>query len=273
MNNMMPPPQKNNDIGLGRAIKMLKKTFGYLSGSTKMIVLMFVFISFSTVLNLMIPHLIERSIDSIVGPAPGVRDLSFYLIVLFAVFAFSFVFSFLQGRLSAKLTKVTTLDIRKDVSEKLIRLPVSFFDNHTSGDIMSRLTNDIENVSNMISQSVGAILASVIVIVGCAVIMFVKNPLLALICLSTVILNVLVTTVLSRRMFGLFRVQQKTVGEMNAVVEQSISSKKTVDCCGMTGDVIDDHAKISDSLTSVGIKAQLLGGAMAPLMSCRTASL
>ena len=149
----------------------------------------------------------------------------------------------------------------------MIRLPVSFFDLHKSGDILARLTNDIENVSNLISQAIAALLSSVIVIVGCIVIMLIKSPILTAVCLSTVILNVICTLILSKRMFKYFRVQQKTVGKMNSHVEQSIATKKTIDAYNLTDVCIEENDKLNDELTDASIKAQVLGGAMSPLMS------
>ena len=252
-------------------MKTTKRLIGFFRESRALILGMLGLLTASTLLNLLIPDLISRAIDTLDLSAGRLSvdwdHLNTILLILLGVFVFSSLFSYLQGRLSAKLTRTTTLTIRKKVSEKLIRLPVSFFDSHRSGDMTARLTNDIDNIANLISQALGTALSAVIVIVGCIVIMLIKNPLLTLVCLSTVILNVLCTVILSKRMFGFFRKQQKSVGEMNSHVEQSVAAKKTIDSYRITDECIAENDRLSDELTDASVKAQVLGGAMPPLMS------
>lgn len=252
-------------------MKTTKRLIGFFRESRALILGMLGLLTASTLLNLLIPDLISRAIDTLDLSAGRLSvdwdHLNTILLILLGVFVFSSLFSYFQGRISAKLTRTTTLTIRKKVSEKLIRLPVSFFDSHRSGDMTARLTNDIDNIANLISQALGTALSAVIVIVGCIVIMLIKNPLLTLVCLSTVILNVLCTVILSKRMFGFFRKQQKSVGEMNSHVEQSVAAKKTIDSYRITDECIAENDRLSDELTDASVKAQVLGGAMPPLMS------
>lgn len=270
MDNMMPHGEPGERSAPRSAFKTMRRMFGYFKESRALIVGMLILLSASTVLNLLIPDFIGRAVDTLNISGEGLSvdwgGLLAILGALLAVFAFSSLFSYLQGRLSAKLTRTTTLTIRKNVSEKLIRLPVSFFDSHQSGDMLARLTNDIDNISNLISQAVGTAISAAIVIVGCVVIMLIKNPLLTAVCLSTVILNVLCTVLLSRKMFGFFRRQQKSVGEMNSHVEQSIAAKKTIDSYNITDECVAENERLSDELMNTSIKAQVLGGAMSPLM-------
>ena len=244
--------------------------FRYLSQSRGVIIWMLVLLALSTILELFIPDLIGRAIDTLNISewqlTVNWNSLLLILGVLLLLFIFSSLFKYLQGRLAAKLTRTTIVTIRKDVSSKLVRLPVSFFDTHQNGDILARLTNDIENVSNLISQAIAALLSSVIVIVGCIVIMLIKSPILTAVCMSTVVLNILVTVILSKKMFGFFRKQQKAVGKMNSHVEQSISNKRTIDAYNLDDECIEECDALSDELTDVSVKAQVLGGAMPPLM-------
>ena len=267
----MGPGEMQEKAAPVNALKTIKRMFLYLGKSRRLIILMLALLAASTLLNLFIPDLIGRAIDTLNLEEGQLtvnwQGLLILLGVLLVVFLFSSLFSYLQGRLAAKLSAKTVITIRKDTSEKLIRLPVSFFDLHKSGDILARLTNDIENVSNLISQAIAALLSSVIVIVGCIVIMLIKSPILTAVCLSTVILNVICTLILSKRMFKYFRVQQKTVGKMNSHVEQSIATKKTIDAYNLTDVCIEENDKLNDELTDASIKAQVLGGAMSPLMS------
>ncbi len=267
---MMPPQQVEREAPRSAA-KIIKRLLSYFKKSRALILWMLGLLTASTLLNLLIPDLISRAIDTL-DLSQGRLSVDWdhlYLIlaILLAVFVFSSLFSYLQGRLAAKLTRTTTLDIRKNVSEKLIRLPIGFFDTHRGGDMTARLTNDIDNIATLISQAIGTVLSAAIIIVGCVVIMLIKNPLLTLVCLSTVALNALVTVIISRKMFGYFRRQQKSVGEMNSHVEQSVAAKKTIDSYDLTDDCIAQNERLSDELTDSAIKAQALGGAMPPLMS------
>lgn len=270
MNNMMQPDERGERIAPANAGKTLRRMLKYLAGSRSLLIGMLVLLSASTALNLLIPDLIGRAVDTLdlSNGKPGVdwQALILILSVLLAVFLFSSLFSYIQGRLAAKLSKTAVISIRKDVSEKLIRLPVSFFDVHKSGDMLARLTNDIDNISNLISQAIGTAISSAIVITGCVLIMLVKSPVLTAVCLSTVFLNILFTVVLSKKMFGYFRRQQKAVGEMNSHVEQSIAAQKTVNSYNITGECVAECDKLSDELMDAGIKAQVLGGAMSPVM-------
>ncbi len=267
---MMPPQQVEREAPRSAA-KIIKRLLSYFKKSRALILWMLGLLTASTLLNLLIPDLISRAIDTL-DLSQGRLSVDWdhlYLIlaILLAVFIFSSLFSYLQGRLAAKLTRTTTLDIRKNVSEKLIRLPIGFFDTHRGGDMTARLTNDIDNIATLISQAIGTVLSAAIIIVGCVVIMLIKNLLLTLVCLSTVALNALVTVIISRKMFGYFRRQQKSVGEMNSHVEQSVAAKKTIDSYDLTDDCIAQNERLSDELTDSAIKAQALGGAMPPLMS------
>lgn len=270
MNNMMQPDERGERIAPANAGKILRRMLKYLADSRPLLIGMLVLLSASTALNLLIPDLIGRAVDTldISKGQLGVdwQGLIIILSVLLTVFVFSSLFSYIQGRLAAKLSKTAVISIRKDVSEKLIRLPVSFFDSHKSGDMLARLTNDIDNISNLISQAIGTAISSAIVITGCIVIMLIKSPLLTAVCLSTVFLNILFTVVLSKKMFGYFRKQQKAVGEMNSHVEQSIDAKKTVNSYNITDECVAECDRLSDDLMDAGIKAQVLGGAMSPVM-------
>ena len=139
---MMPPQQVEREAPRSAA-KIIKRLLGYFKKSRALILWMLGLLTASTLLNLLIPDLISRAIDTL-DLSQGRLSVDWdhlYLIlaILLAVFVFSSLFSYLQGRLAAKLTRTTTLDIRKNVSEKLIRLPIGFFDTHRGGDMTARL--------------------------------------------------------------------------------------------------------------------------------------
>ena len=270
LRNMQRPGEPGERVAPAHPGKTIGRMFRYLAKSRKLIIGMLTLLALSTLLELFIPDLIGRAIDTL-NLSEGQLTVDWRLLllllgILLAVFLISSLFDYCQGRLAAKLTRAAIVTIRKDISQRLIRLPVSFFDTRQNGDILARLTNDVENVSNLISEAVAALLSSAIVIVGCIVIMLLKSPILTAVCLSTVALNILVTVILSKKMFGYFRQQQRAVGKMNSHVEQSISTKRTIDAYHLNDTCIQECDALSDELTDVSVKAQVLGGAVPPLM-------
>ncbi len=270
MDNRIPIGEMREKEAPRSAVKTLKRLFGCLADQRAPIIGMLALLTASTLLNLLIPELIGRAVDTLdvsrTGLAFDRERLTALLLLLAGIFLFSSLFSYFQGRLSAKITRNVSLSIRKSLSEKLIRMPVSFFDSHRSGDMAARLTDDIDNIATLISRSLGTVISAVIVIVGCLVIMLIKNPLLTLVCLSTVALNIICTAALSKRMFGYFRRQQKSVGDMNSHIEQSVAAKKTIDAYQLTEEVIAENERLSDGQMDASIKARVLGGAIPPLM-------
>ncbi|HBM26494.1 MAG TPA: multidrug ABC transporter ATP-binding protein, partial [Ruminococcus sp.] len=189
------------------------------------------------------------------------------LIGLGAVYLLSSVFTYMQGIFSAKLSQYTVKTMRKDLFSSLVRLPIKYLDTHSHGDIMSRMTNDVENISTTISQSIGSLISGVLTIVGTVVIMLLYSPLLTLISLSTVFLTIFVSGVLTKYMKKYFIKQQVLLGEINGEVEEMVVGYRTVVSYGKEQDAVDKFEKMSNNLKKCGIKAQIFGGVMGPCMN------
>lgn len=173
----------------------------------------------------------------------------------------------MQGIFSAKLSQYTVKTMRKDLFSSLVRLPIKYLDTHSHGDIMSRMTNDVENISTTISQSIGSLISGVLTIVGTVVIMLLYSPLLTLISLSTVFLTIFVSGVLTKYMKKYFIKQQVLLGEINGEVEEMVVGYRTVVSYGKEQDAVDKFEKMSNNLKKCGIKAQIFGGVMGPCMN------
>ena len=145
--------------------------------------------------------------------------------------------------------------------------PIKYLDTHSHGDIMSRMTNDVENISTTISQSIGSLISGVLTIVGTVVIMLLYSPLLTLISLSTVFLTIFVSGVLTKYMKKYFIKQQVLLGEINGEVEEMVVGYRTVVSYGKEQDAVDKFEKMSNNLKKCGIKAQIFGGVMGPCMN------
>lgn len=245
--------------------KTIKRVFNYLGTNKTYLITLLVVVIISTLLSLLGPILQGNAINSI--NEKNLNKLMLTLVILFSVYVLTSLLELVTSLISAHLSQNMIKKMRKDVFNHMIYLPVSYFDNNQHGDIMSRVTNDVESISNTISQSLTSLISGVITVVGAFIIMLVYSPLLTLITLSTLGLTILVTKVLSKYMRKFFRIQRSLIGEINAQVEEMVVSHKTVKGFCMEETVEEEFNGISRALRKHGIKAEIFGGVMGPLMN------
>ncbi len=264
----------------------LKKLIAYIGKSKYIVLGLLAVMIITTLLNLAGPALQQRAIDSItiyteeeraaiLAVTPNANPLlnvdfdtlKITLIIMAAVYLLSAALSYFQGIYSARLSQATVRTMRQDLFTKLERLPIKFTDTHRHGDIMSRLTNDTENISMTISQSIGSLFSGVITIIGTLIIMLAYSPLMTLVSLITLPLTLLVTLKLSKFMRRFFKQQQKLLGELNSEVEESVNGYKTVIAFGREDKSVEEFSEVSGRLAKAGIKANIFGGVMGPLMN------
>lgn len=254
--------------------KNVKATLGrilfYIGKNRAMLIAMLAVMLLATLLNIVAPSLQANAIDSLV-PSDGEFSMSVFvgwLAVLGAVYLLSAVFTYFQTLFAAKLSQYTVRALRKDLFAKISRLPIKYIDTHKHGDIMSRMTNDAENISNSVSQSLSSLISGVITLIGCFAMMLYYSWLLTLVSMITLVLTLVVTRYLSKFMRKFYPLQQVKLGEINAKIEESVSGFKTVKAFTHEKAVCESFDKTSDELCEVGIKAQILGGIMGPCMNC-----
>lgn len=225
-----------------------------------------------TLLSLAAPKIQQVAIDCITPneERKGIdtQGLVRTLIVLGIVYIANSVFAYLQGIFSAKLSQRTVSTMRRELFGDLVRLPISYFDTHRHGDIMSRMTNDVENISNTISQSIGSLISGVLTVIGSVVIMLTYSPLLTLISLSTVVLTIFVSGKMTKFMRKYFLEQQIILGRLNSHVEEMVTGFRTVASYSKEQAAIESFGEMSTELRRCGIRAQFCGGVMGPLMNC-----
>ena len=254
---------KNVKATLGRIVSYIGRNRSLLIGMLAVMLL-------ATLLNIVAPSLQANAIDSLV-PADGNIDMGLFvgwLAALGAVYLFAAVFTYFQALFAAKLSQYTVRALRNDLFAKISRLPIRYIDTHKHGDIMSRMTNDAENISNSVSQSLSSLISGVITLVGCLAMMLYYSWLLTLISMVTLVLTLVVTRYLSKFMRKFYPLQQVKLGEINAKIEESVSGFKTVKAFTHEKAVCESFDKTGDELCDVGIKAQVLGGIMGPCMNC-----
>ncbi len=169
-------------------------------------------------------------------------------------------------RLSNRAINKTVFRMRGDVQEKLSRLPLSYFDKRQRGEVLSRATNDLDNINQTLQQTVGQLINSLLTIIGVLIMMFWVSPLLALVALVTVPLSFLVATKVGKRSQPQFVQQWKTTGKLNAHIEEMYTGHALVKVFGRQEESAKAFAEQNDQLYEAGFKAQFNSGVMQPLM-------
>lgn len=186
---------------------------------------------------------------------------------MLAVYFLVVVCTWAQGYISARLSQKIVQRMREDLFKKVVRLPVGYLDSHVHGDIMSRMTNDVENVSNTISQSFAALLSGILTIVGTVAMMFYLCWQMAVLSCSTVIMTIVITKVFSQKMRALFKERQEILGQLNGTAEEMITGYRTVCAYNRQKAVEREFSDTSERLTHVGIVAECIGNTMGPVMN------
>jgi ATP-binding cassette, subfamily B, multidrug efflux pump len=276
-----PPPIPGRPGGFGGAHKRgplvkprnfketMKRLWHYFGNEKRMLLVVFIFIGISSALTLLAPFLIGKAVDAINLDAQGVDFglLQVMLFILITAFLLDAVLNLLQGWLMAGVSQRIVKRLRGALFQKLQKLPVSFFDSRTHGELMSRLSNDIDNVSNTISQSTTQLMSGVIVIAGSLVMMLVLSPILTLASLVTVPLVFFLTKTIAKRTSVLFKAQQVQLGKLNGHIEETISGIHVVKAFNHEEKVISEFEEVNKKLRDVGLKAQIWSGFLMPIMN------
>ncbi|MCW2873863.1 MAG: transporter ATP-binding protein [Streptomyces oryziradicis] len=188
------------------------------------------------------------------------------LLAVLGVYALGGVFGVFQGRLATKVIQRTVFRLRGDVEEKLARLPLSYFDRQARGEVLSRATNDIDNVAQTMQQTMTQITNSLLMIVGILVMMFWISPLLALIALVTVPVSVVVATAVGKRAQPQFVKQWRITGKLNAHIEEMYTGHALVKVFGRAEESATAFREQNEALYRSGFRAQFISGIIQPSM-------
>ena len=188
------------------------------------------------------------------------------LLTVLAVYVFSSILGWLQAYILNIVVQRTILKLRADVESKLHRLPLSYFDRQPRGEVLSRVTNDIDNVGQSLQQTMSQLLISLLTVVGVLVMMLVISPLLALIALIAVPLSIVVTTLVAKRSQKLFVTQWRETGALNAQIEEAFTGHSLVKVFGRQRQVEERFAAKNDELYQASFGAQFVSGIIMPAM-------
>lgn len=243
----------------------LKRLIAYFAAEKAMIIGLLAAVIVVVICSVYAPKLQSNAIDIIASGR--FKELTPILITMVVVYIIHSICTFLQAKISAVLSQNIVKKMREDLFRHIVNLPVRYLDSNSHGDIMSRMTNDIENISTTVSQSLSSMFSGVLTIIGTVIMMTVLCPQLALLSCVTVILTVIATEFLSKAMKKFFTKRQVLLGNLNGTVEEMVTGYKSVVAYNRQENVIKDFNSVSDELTRVGIIAEILGGSMGPVMN------
>ncbi len=188
------------------------------------------------------------------------------LLILGVLYVVSSAFTYVQQYIMAGVAQTTVYTMRRQVEEKLARLPLKFYDSRTHGEILSRAVNDMDNISNTLQQSLTQLVTSIVTVIGVVVMMLTISPLLTLVVAITLPLSIVITATIAKRSQRYFARQQRALGELNGHVEEMYTGHKIVKAFGREAESVAAFERMNGQLYEAGWRAQFVSGLIMPLM-------
>ncbi|GMA62936.1 ABC transporter ATP-binding protein [Alicyclobacillus fastidiosus] len=244
----------------------VRRIWGYLRQQRLGLIAVLVSTAISTGLSLLAPYLLGRAVDLYIVPrnATGLWQMC---LILLAVYGCGVLFTWIQQFVMAGVSQRTVRAMRHDLFVKFQTLPLRYFDTRTHGELMSRTTNDISNVSNTLNQSVIQLISSALMLVGSVVMMLSQNLWMTIVTIVTIPLITTITKRITTYTRKYFSYQQKNLGEVNGFVEETITGQRVIKVFHREEKALQEFRTINDRLRKVGVRAQSLSGSMGPLMN------
>jgi ATP-binding cassette, subfamily B, multidrug efflux pump len=264
---MGPGPGMGHPVEKPKAVwPTLMRLWSYLRHQKWTLIGVFIFVSINTVLGVLGPYLMGQAIDVYIqhGDLPGLAHL---LSLMCGVYVLTSIGVWLQEYLAAGFSQRVVRHIRDDLFARLQLLSLRFFDQHAHGEIMSRLTNDVDNINNVLQTSLTSMIGGVLSLIGVTVMMLIVNVQLALVSLITLPMIALVTRWLSDRTRLGFRMQQENLGAMNSLIEETITGQRVVKAFGREQEVTRTFDEVNARLLAASTQAQTYAGMGGPLIN------
>ena len=266
-NKMMNAKPKNFKQSLFKLLKYLKPYH-------LLIVLVILCAIGATIFNIVGPRILGNATtllaNGIIDKYQGGSGIDFVniakiLITLLLIYLTSCLLSFLQNWIMSKVTQSVTYQLRKDISQKINRLPLKYFDTKTHGEILSRVSNDVETISQSLNQVTTQMISAIVTIIGVLFMMIKINMVMTLMALIVIPLSGIITAMIIRKSQGYFKKQQAILGELNGNVEEIYSGHLVIKAFNKEKDVIDTFDTINEKLAQTALKAQFISSLTQPL--------
>lgn len=272
-------PGRNTSMGNEKA-KDFKGTminlFHYIKKYSIGLILVIIFAIGSTIFSILGPDILGKATTEIfngligkVSGGPGINfaHLGNILIFLLILYVVSAILSFAQGILMTDISQKITYQLRKEISEKLHRLPMNYFDKTTHGEVLSKITNDVDTLSQNLSQSTTQLITAIATLVGILIMMVRINPLMTVIALLILPISMKLISIIIKRSQKYFRRQQEYLGHINGQVDEVYAGHNIVKAFNKEEDVIKTFEETNDILYQSAWKSQFFSGMMMPIMS------
>lgn len=210
-----------------------------------------------------IANLITTSVATGEDVMAQVTKIAIFLVCIYVASA---LLEYIQQYITTVVTQKTVKRFRSDISHKINNLPLNYFDTHLHGDILSRVTNDVDTIGQSLNESVGSLVTSVIMLIGVLIMMFVTDCVLAFTVIGATLFGFVLAIIFMASSQKYFNKNQKDLGEMNAHIEETYSGHNVVQLFNAKKQTAEEFNKINKSLLSSGLKSQFISGAMMPMM-------
>ncbi len=264
-------PGNNKPVKKGTA----KRLFGYFKPRIWLLVFIIVFAILGQLFNIMGPKIMGSAInevfDGAVRIAQGIGGIDFgfigkIIITLIFIYVLGCFFTYLQNYIMASFGQKTMYEIRKEIDLKISKIPLNYYDTKTHGEILSRITNDVELVSTTIQENISQFISSIITIIGVITVMVTISPLMTIIAIAVLFIGTNLIKPLVVRAQRYFREQQKTIGDLNGFIEEMYSGHTVIKAFGREPNNIKTFDEINGKLYESGWKSQFISGVIMPVM-------
>jgi len=246
--------------------RTLRRLWVYLQRQRLILIFTALIVIVTSILDLLGPYLMGLAIDTYISKSdlPGLARLLGWMV---AAYILASAGTWLQTYLMAGVAQRAVRDMRTDLFARLQTLPLRFFDQRAHGDIMSRLTNDVENISNILATNASQLIANVLGLVGVVIIMFILNVPLAIVSLVVMPLTFFITRAIAKRTRAGFRQTQQALGELNGIIEENITGERVVLAFVREAATTEQFSTVNRRLQKVALRARVFTSFMGPLMN------
>ncbi len=260
-----PPGLQMERAKLKDTQKTLRRLWSYLSAKKVPIVVAMLFVVANSALTIAASYMVRPIINGITQ-GYGLSYLAEQLVIMGILYGVAALSYYLQSRIMLEIAQSSLAKLRLDLFEKLEKLPLRYFDSNNNGDLMSRFTNDVDAISQMLSNTCVQVVSGVVTILATLGIMIYTNWILTIVTVVTVPLFTYLTKQLSAKSMKYFVAQQKSIGNLNGYIEESITGQKVIKVFNHEGEAVTDFCGLNEDYRTKSTKAQFLSGSMGPVM-------
>ena len=250
--------------------KSIKKLFGFAKKYLPAIIIAVVLSAGASICSIIGPDKLKEITNLITEGLMTSVDISAVCqvgLVLAALYGLSFVFNYIQSFIMAIVTNKFSKRMRREIAEKINRLPLSYFDKATIGDVLSRVTNDVDTIGQTLNQSIGTLVSAATMFIGSIIMMFYTNWSLALTAIVSSLLGFILMALIMKRSQKYFGAVQNGLGKINGHIEEVFTGHNVIRVYNATSETTGEFEKINEKLAHDGLKSQFYSGLMQPLMS------